>query len=356
MSTDQTYQLKEVSKAKLRILERYFPAWAKILGSRYPTLVYVDCFAGAGRYAGGEDGSPLRILDKAVKLVQRPNNHLRFICIFVEKNAEAAAQLRSAIPTHLPQQLQVHVLNKDAHGFVPQLLQTMPPGVPAFFFVDPFGYPLTIPVMNEILERPRTEILVNLMWWSINMGLSNNKLRQRIDAMFGDDRWQQQPFMSLTGYERESQFLRYFCSKMKAQYSLTFRIRFSPEDNVRDRDRTKYYLIHLSNHPKAVLLMKEVMWPIGDEAGTFDYSASSQGILISRTPTVQELRAVLEQRYCYSGEKLTFDELREDTWYLPFIESHYREAIRLLEQANLVQIVRIDSKRTGLKGRDLLIF
>jgi len=36
--------------------------------------------------------------------------------------------------------------------------------------------------------------------------------------------------------------------------------------------------------------MKEVMWPLGDEEGTFDYSGESQGVLISETPTEQELK------------------------------------------------------------------
>jgi hypothetical protein len=39
--------------------------------------------------------------------------------------------------------------------------------------------------------------------------------------------------------------------------------------------------------------MKEVMWPLGDEEGTFDYSGESQGVLISSTPTIQELETIL---------------------------------------------------------------
>src|SRR5258708_23799882 len=64
-----------------------------------------------------------------------------------------------------------------------------------------------------------------------------------------------------------------------------FKLRYDVED-TRGGDRTKYYLLHVSNHVKAVLLMKEVMWPLGDEEGTFDYSGESNGILISSTPTV----------------------------------------------------------------------
>ena len=83
-------------------------------------------------------------------------------------------------------------------------------------------------------------------------------------------------------------------------------------------ERTKYYLLHASNHPKAVLLMKEVMWPLGDQDGTFDFSAEAQGVLISRTPQVVELRDVLLRHF--AGRDASFDEVRNETWQLPFIE------------------------------------
>ncbi len=350
-------QLKEVSKAKLRILEKYFPAWAKILGSRYQILVYVDCFAGAGRYAGGEAGSPLVVLDKARELVQRTSTLFEILAIFVEKDKDSAETLRRQIPASLPGAVTVEIFNEDAHNFIPSLLRALPDEAPAFFFIDPYGHPLTIPEMNRILSRPRREILLNLMWYAINMHLNNPKARSAIDRMFGHSSWASQSFMRHSGAKRESLFLDYFLSKLQAKYKLPFKIRFSPEDNVPGGShRTKYYIIHLSNHPKAVLLMKEVMWSIGDEEGTFDYSATHQGVLFSCTPRVQELIAYLRQNYVDSGRRLTFDQLREETWMLPFIEKHYRNALRQLESEGAVQIRRIDSKKTGIRGRDLVEF
>lgn len=355
--TNTQYKLKEVSKAKLKILEKYFPAWAKILGSRHQILVYVDCFAGPGRYAGGESGSPLVILKKAGELVQTASRSFAVFAIFVEKDENAAEILRQQIPHNLPEAVKYLIVNEDAHDFIPSLLRALPDDAPAFFFIDPYGHPLTIPVMNEILSRPRAEILLNLMWYAINMHLNNPKARPAIDRMFGHSSWASQSFMTQSGAERESGFLDFFLSELRARYRWPFRIRFSPEDNVPGGpDRTKYYIIHLSNHPKAVLLMKEVMWTIGDEEGTFDYSATHQGILFSRTPRVQELIAYLRQNYVGSGRKLTFDQLREETWKLPFIAKHYRKALRQLESEGAVQISRIDSQKTGIKGRDLVEF
>jgi GMT-like protein len=110
----------------------------------------------------------------------------------------------------------------------------------------------------------------------------------------------------------------------------------------------------VSNHPKAVLLMKEVMWPLGDEDGTFDFSGEEQGVLISRSPKEEELRDILLRQF--KGRALAFDEVREATWRLPFIEKHYRSVIKALEAKGSVTVTRVTSKKTGLKGQDLVNF
>mgnify|MGYP003882286929 CR=1 FL=1 len=351
----ETPKLKAVSKAKHWILEKYFPAWARILGSKNPALVYVDCFAGAGKYAEGEEGSPLLILRKAQELVCKPNFHSNIILIFVEKNQQAADALRSRIPQRESSRVCPVVIPEDAHNFIPQLLEAVPRDMPAFFFIDPYGHPLTIPVMNQILLRPKTEILLTLMWYAINMHLDNPKVGPTIDEMFGHAEWMNQKFMKQRRIEREISFVSYFLGQLKAEYKLKFKIRFSPEDKVQGgARRTKYYLVHLANHFKAVLLMKEVMWPLGDELGTFDYSATAQQPLFSQTPTVADLKKRLKDKF--AGSRLTFEELQKRTWDWPFIEKHYRQAVKELEADGLVQIERKSSKYTGVKDKDLITF
>jgi len=140
--------------------------------------------------------------------------------------------------------------------------------------IDPYGHPLTLPVINDILSRKRTEALITLMWYRINMDLSNPAVQANVDRLSGDREWRQQPFMGQRGIARENSFLDYFASKLRAKYLLPFRIGFDPEDKFKG-ERAKYYLLHASNHPSAVRLMKEVMWPLGDEDGTFDFSGES---------------------------------------------------------------------------------
>ena len=49
---------KDWSRVKDTLLEAYLPVYfAKVIHTKKP-IVYIDCFAGAGRFADGEDGSP----------------------------------------------------------------------------------------------------------------------------------------------------------------------------------------------------------------------------------------------------------------------------------------------------------
>jgi len=82
--------LKEVSKAKHHILEQYFPTWAKILGPYY-RLVYVDCFAGEGKYNHDQLGSPVITLRLANKLAQQ--NGIQITLVYVEKDKNKSQHL-----------------------------------------------------------------------------------------------------------------------------------------------------------------------------------------------------------------------------------------------------------------------
>ena len=202
---------------------------------------------------------------------------------------------------------------------------------------------------------PRKEVLLVLMWYALNMHLNNPKVKKAINAMFGHEDWCNQAFMSSHGWGREQKFLEYFSGQLQAEYILPFRILFSPEDRVPGGEhRTKYYIPHLSNHIKAVLLMKEVMWRLGDEEGTFAYSATCQQRLFSERPAEEELRSALLETF--AKQTISFQAIREQTWHWPYIEKHYRKVIKLLEERGKVTVLRVESKRLGIRGRDLITF
>lgn len=346
--------LKLVSKAKLEILRNYLPSWARILGSANEELCYVDCFAGPGRYETREgivDGSAVIGVSVARNYVAgNPDRRMRVI--LMDKDAATVKQLRNNLIPHQPfgPRLAVEVHNDDSTRLVPALLQDLPRSVPAFFTIDPYSHPLSVPVINSILRRPRSEVFVNLMFYRINQDLANPATQHRVDRLFGHRGWRSQPFMHESGWSREHGFLSYFCDQLRAQHVLPFRILFDEQEDRVKGDRTKYYLLHCSNHPRAMLLMKEVMWPLGDEAGTFQYAASSRSRLISQTPDLEELRVGLLK---FFDRYVAFDDLRVETAELPFIERHYRAVIKHMIQQDLAEVIPVDSKTTkGLRGRD----
>jgi GMT-like wHTH domain len=62
------WDLEPHTAAKHEILRRYLQAWAPILSQgNFPQLVFVDGFAGPGRYSKGEEGSPLIAVKAAVE-------------------------------------------------------------------------------------------------------------------------------------------------------------------------------------------------------------------------------------------------------------------------------------------------
>jgi three-Cys-motif partner protein len=350
-------KLKEVSKVKHHILQRYFPPWAKILGSTHEELYYVDCFAGEGKYEGGELGSPLIIFRKARDVTR--NKPYRIHLMFIEKNYERARQLKENLRHEKSNsKISYKVFSEDSRWFTKNLLNAIPYHTPVFFFIDPYGHPISIPEINRILQKPHAEIFLNLMWFRINMDLNNPDAIERLNQMFGHSDWSDQSFCQKSGKEREEEFLKYFCSQVHSKYHFHFRIRFDPEDRTPGGSkRTKYYLIHFCNHAKAVLLMKNVMWKFGDEEGTFDYSATSQGVLFSSTPNVDQLIKYLNVHYVGTNKNVEFTELQIETYKLPFIEKHYRDAIKIIESDNKsVSIARIKSKKTGIKEGDIICF
>ena len=90
------WDLEPHTAAKHEILSRYVQAWAPILSQgNFPHLVFVDGFAGPGRYSKGEEGSPV-IAVKAVTGQPRPIR-AKVDFHFIELDEKRAHHLTSEI-------------------------------------------------------------------------------------------------------------------------------------------------------------------------------------------------------------------------------------------------------------------
>ena len=361
--------LKRVSRVKHAILRNYLDPWAAILGSAHTRLAYVDCFAGGGVYVDEQGnqlpGSPAIALHLAKEYVnRRPDRSL--VLIFVERDHDTAQALRDTLQEEggTSEAVTYFVEQEDAADVIERLISHIESKgprariIPTFFFVDPYGHPVTVPIMKRLLALGQTEVLVNLMWYRINMDLSNPKVQPNVDKLFGHNMWRTQQFVNLHGIDREQAFVTYFVSQVGAKFNLKFAVRFSPEDKVPGGERrTKFYLLHFSGHSKAALLMKEVMWRLSDDVTELQFSGrggNQQLRLIESVPDLEQLRCNLIARF--DRQSATFDTIRLETLDWPFVEKHYRKVLKELEQNGVVTIRRMDSKERGLRGRDVICF
>src|SRR6266446_6866984 len=98
------------TRAKHEILSRYLDAWLPILSrGQFPTMLYIDGFAGPGVYSNGEDGSPIIAIKRALAVGIPVTTQLHFF--FVEKDPARAQVLKELVDAMaLPKNFHVTVL------------------------------------------------------------------------------------------------------------------------------------------------------------------------------------------------------------------------------------------------------
>lgn len=364
-SGDSLSYLKHVSRIKHEIFNGYFGAWAGILSRWFNDLAYFDCFAGDGRYVDEHGqplpGSPQRAVGIAASLVSK-GKKLSLTLGFIERDGSKAARLRESLGAiATPSGVQWNVLAGDAHDLVAEILKTLrnrTGTVPTLFFVDPYGHPLPVPVLKKLLAISKSEVLVNLMWYRINMDLGNVDRFEHFNYMFGHEKWIDQQFMHLTGRAREESFLKYFEQEVGAPYHVHFAMPYSPEDKVAAPDkRRKFYLVHFSSNPRAATVMKEVMRRAEKNLAQL-YGSLNQSSFDFATPDnlrISELTRTLCARFP-AGRQITFRDLLDRTANLPYVQPDYRQALKQLESEGRVNIDRRESKRTGLTDGDIIRF
>src|SRR2546427_2394378 len=88
------------TKAKHFILRAYLGGWFPILSKWHGRIVYIDGFAGPGRYKGGEEGSPLIAIRTAAGHVLPLAQEIVFL--FIEARPDRKAHLEQVLREEFP--------------------------------------------------------------------------------------------------------------------------------------------------------------------------------------------------------------------------------------------------------------
>lgn len=329
------WELEPHTAAKHEILRRYVQAWAPILShGNFPHLVFVDGFAGPGRYSKGEEGSPL-IAIKAVIEQPRPIK-AKADFHFIELDKRRADHLRTEIAVlNLPANVTATIHGgRSFQDAFPEVWSSYArtPGrgrPPTFVFIDPFGFKIPFSYVTQVLREPSCEVLITFMFEEISRFLSQKDQPENFDVLFGCPDWREG--VKLRVPRERVRFLhdlyqRQLTQAAGAQFVRSFAMR-------NERNTTDYFLFFATNSELGLKKMKEAMWRI-DESGTYMFSDATdpnQSVLFSAEPDRRCLTGLIVAKF--AGRTVTTSEIERfvvrDT---PFLEGHYKKVLKELEE------------------------
>lgn len=292
--TDEKYwaYYDGLQHAKHSILRGYLDRWFPILSSWSGRVLYIDCHAGRGRHRTGHEGSPILALRRLLE--HRLRNHIlastEVHFIFFEIDPDNYATLKSEIVAlgSLPQQIHVDVYCEDYEPALQEAFEDLKRRgqvlAPAFAFVDPYGFSLSMDLLNNLLSFRQCELLVNFMYRYIDMAIHRDVQASNMDSLFGCPEWRSLTTINNPS-ERAEATIHLFSSQLRAEFVTHMYMRGVNR-------RLKYVLLHATNHKRGRELMKEAMWSI-EPSGSFsayERTNPDQFVLISAEPELGPLK------------------------------------------------------------------
>lgn len=331
----------EQSQVKIAIVIKYFDSWAKVITgaqkaeAKTPKIGYIDLFAGPGRYDNGTPSTPLVILDKAI---HDPLLRQSLVTLFNDKDKQNAGKLRKEIQelsgigtlAYQPDVFEDEVGDEIVKKFEGITL------IPALLFVDPWGYKgLSLRLIKSVMKDWACECIFFFNYSRINMGLSNDAVKEHMQALFGEERATAltERLKPMTPDQRELTIVEELAKALAeagGKYILPFG--FKNESGK----RTKHHLIFVSKHPLGYKIMKRVMAAESSahEQGvpTFEYSPATQDqpLLFELARPLDELEGMLLETF--AGKTMTMAQIYDAHNYgRRYIDKNYKDALTKLE-------------------------
>ena len=328
--TTTIWDLEPHSRAKHEILKRYMQAWVPILGqTAFSELVYIDGFAGPGRYSRGEDGSPIIALKAALDHQERIKPKMTFL--FVERRKDRADMLRAVLDeVNLPPKFSVRIeggmtFEEVVTGFLDSRTRNGQSLPPTFAFIDPFGWSgVPFELVRRILSSSSCEVLVTFMYEEINRFISLPNQVSNFESFFGTSELDQVRLES--GPQQRNRYLhdlylRQLRDSAGMKYVRSFEMR-------NPKDVTDYYLFYATNNLLGLKKMKEAMWKV-DMSGDFSFSDATdprQSVLFDAKPQFDTLLSQITSRF--QGQETTIGEIEEFVVSATaFRETHYKQQV-----------------------------
>lgn len=276
---DDFFKEKKVwSEVKDELLGCYFKPYVQKILHTYKPLVYVDCFAGKGKFEDGKPGSPIIALDTIKDCVQSTTmESVTISTFFIDLNYASDLQI------NLKNYPDVNVISGKFEDKIIDVLKNKK-GSNIFLYIDPYGIKaLNCSMFDSFLSNGfnSIELLINLNSFGFvreacnAMGtrfeesdlfddlveydpstfVANEKSVIDLNNIAGGDYWQQiikdYKDNKIDGYEAEARFADAYCKRLNQKYKYVLNLPL----RIRRGQRPKYRMIHATNHKDGCLLM-----------------------------------------------------------------------------------------------------
>ncbi len=367
MAEPVLWDLDDHTRAKHRVLRSYLDAWLPVMGQQAakfaeastdpPRLLVVDGFAGPGRYATGEPGSPLIMLEALVEHdAFRRMGVVNFQYLFIEHDVRRVDHLREEIAElELPANVFVALEHGEFEGTFGEIVEDIHQKaghvlVPTFAFIDPFGYAAaSMSLAGRLLEFPRCEALIFIPLSYVSRFVTRDGQEAAMNGLFGSERWREAA--DLSGRERREFLLTLFKDQLRSAGAVEHVQSFQ----LRTKDGNDYRLVFATSHRRGLELMKDAMWSVDPLEGTRYVARTDDGqeVLFSPDPDAVDTRPLLEQlSEKFGTEWFTIDQAEETTLFeTPFRKAHLRrKTLAPAEKARRIEVDRTGGQRQFARG------
>ncbi|MEU1503229.1 three-Cys-motif partner protein TcmP [Streptomyces sp. NPDC005732] len=188
---------------KHELLKRYLPQFGGMTASQSQDrrVVYLDGYAGEGRYENGEPASAEIALRVASYF--RAQHGITLECFFTEAQQKSFERLNKVVEHYRARRVLAHARRGEVDTVLDSVVQRAE-GAPLFLFLDPCGLALPqrrlvdVLAQQRPLRKPPTELLMNFSMmavWRLGGHVrspnGNERSLQRFDEVCGGTWWRE---------------------------------------------------------------------------------------------------------------------------------------------------------------------
>jgi three-Cys-motif partner protein len=219
----------------------------------------VDCFAGP--WGSGDenlDGTSIALSLKTLTACKAALKTLgvnaRMRALFVEKDKKAFQRLSAFLERGTFADVECGCLHGDFVALRQEILTWCGTKSFTFFFIDPKGWtPVVIDVLRPLLQRRRSEFLINFIYDFINRTASMTEWQEEMKQLLG----RSVDLTGMTPNQREDALLTAYRESLKECIPAGkpgYRPRTAYVGVLHPlHERTKYHLVYMSSHPLGIV-------------------------------------------------------------------------------------------------------